>query len=207
MPLPSHHPLTPSPPQAFPTYTLATSAYLTAQSLPLLLTPSLIISLLQIEGDPRRPTDVEKHLCRALGLILLCCAAVILPLTGVLPVGRIQPQNTESDEPRESNPYASPTVLTTLVYHGASAFQLYAHLAGRRTWGFGFTVGLTVSAVMFCFGTWVAVFGGGEGRRSRRTGADKRMGNFPFVNVESAREKKREEKGKRKSVARTKSRE
>lgn len=34
---------------------------------------------------------------------------------------------------------------------------------------------------------------------SKRTGADKRTGNFPFVNEASAREKKKE--SKRKSVA------
>lgn len=64
---------------------------------------------------------------------------------------------------------------------------------------------------------WVLVFGDEATSRSKRTGADKRTGNFPFTNVESAREKKKEGKssssdkeGKssgRKSMARTKSRE
>lgn len=58
-------------------------------------------------------------------------------------------------------------------------------------------------------GLWVIMFGGGQGRRSKKTGADKRTSNFPFENKESARAVKKEEKkereGKRRSVARSKS--
>ena len=48
------------------------------------------------------------------------------------------------------------------------------------------------------------MFGGGS-RRSK-LGADKRTSNFPFENSTSARAVKKEEKEKRKSVTRTKSR-
>lgn len=59
------------------------------------------------------------------------------------------------------------------------------------------------------------MFGSEKGRVSKSTGADKRTGNFPFENKESAREKKREGKekereregkeGKRRSILRTSS--
>ncbi len=52
------------------------------------------------------------------------------------------------------------------------------------------------------------MFGGEKGRLSKRTGADKRTGNFPFVNSESSREKRKEAKaeGKEKEKADSKRR-
>jgi hypothetical protein len=189
-------------------YALSTSAYLTLQSLPLILTPSLITSLLS--PDPRRPTDLETYLCRALGLGLLTLAATILPLTGILPTS--SPSTKDDDA---AAPFASPTVITTTIYHACTAFYLYTQLL-PGSWNFGFTAGITASSVLFCFGLWVMMFGGDKGRVSKRTGADKRTGNFPFANSESSKEKRREAKkeekekekaeGKRRSMARTKSR-
>ena len=101
------------------------------------------------------------------------------------------------------DPYAYPTLLTTTIYHLLSAFYLYTQLA--YGWTFAFTCGITASSALFCMGLWVIMFGSVPGSRSKRTGADKRTSNFPFENKESARAVKKEEKGKRKSVARTKS--
>lgn len=50
-------------------------------------------------------------------------------------------------------------------------------------------------------GLWVLLFGSEKGRISKKTGADKRTSNFPFNNQESAKEKKKESSGKRKSVS------
>lgn len=76
------------------------------------------------------------------------------------------------------------------------------------------------SASLFALGVWTALFGGGQGRRSKTTGADKRTSGFPFRSEESAKEikrrekeerkreekeEKREKEGKRKSVLRSKS--
>ncbi|KAK5167945.1 uncharacterized protein LTR77_006512 [Saxophila tyrrhenica] len=191
-------------------YALSTSAYLTIQSLPLLLTPSLITSLLS--PDPRRPTDLETYFCRALGLSLLTLAATILPLTGILPTASPSKQAQAEKEDATTDPYASPTVITTSTYHALNAFYLYTQLA-PGSWNFGFTAGITLSGTLFCFGLWVMMFGGDKGRTSKKTGADKRTANFPFTNAESSREKRKEakaegkvEKEKRRSMARTKSR-
>jgi hypothetical protein len=127
---------------------------------------------------------------------------VILPLTGTIPLASV-PSETDSDGVPKPDPYAYPTLLTTTIYHLVSAFYLYTQLA--YGWTFAFTCGITASSALFCMGLWVILFGSGQGRRSKRTGADKRTSNFPFENRESARAVKKEEKGKRRSVARTKS--
>jgi hypothetical protein len=193
--------------QVFTPYALATTAYLTLQSVPLLLTPSLIISLLCAE--PRKATDLELYFCRTLGLALLTYSATILPLTGVLPTTTF---TTSDKEP--TNPYAFPTLVTTVSYHAFSAFYLYTQLT--YGWRFGFTAGLVASSGLFCLGLWVLMFGSEKGRVSKSTGADKRTGNFPFTNAESSKEKRREKKERdssdkeskssRRSMARTKSR-
>ena len=90
--------------------------------------------------------------------------------------------------------------MITTIYHAWTAFYLYTQLT--YTWNFAFTAGLVGSGALFCLGVWVMLFGSEKGRISKRTGADKRTGDFPFTNKESAREKKKE--GKRKSISRTK---
>lgn len=70
--------------QAFRIYTLGTSSYLALQSLPLLLTPKLIVSLLASEA--RAITDLETYLCRALALVLLTLSASVVLLSGHVPL-------------------------------------------------------------------------------------------------------------------------
>ena len=67
---------------------------------------------------------------------------------------------------------------------------------------------MAASGLLFFYGVWVALFGGEKGRMSKKTGADKRTSNFPFENKESAKYIKKDEKkeSKRRSMARTKSR-
>jgi hypothetical protein len=155
-----------------------------------------------VATEPRRITDLETYLCRSLGLGLLTLAGVILPLTGTIPLATVE--QLDADGNPKADPYAYPTLLTTTIYHLLSAFYLYTQLT--YSWTFAFTCGITASSVLFCFGLWVAMFGGGQSRRSKRTGADKRTSNFPFENKESARAIKKEEKrdSKRRSIARTK---
>ena len=155
-----------------------------------------------VASEPRRITDLETYLCRSLGLTLLTLSALLLPLTGLIPVTKTV---TWADEPeagtRAKNPYAFPTLVITTVYHALSAFYLYTQLT--YNWNFAFTCGLVGSSVLFFFGMWVVLFGSDKVRMSK-SGADKRTANYPFVNTESAKEKKKD--SKRKSVARTKSR-
>lgn len=146
-------------------------------------------------------TDLESYFARALALLLLAFAATCLLLTGVIPLTNSIAENvmdTDSDG-NSKDPYAYPTLVVTMAYHGISTFHLYTQIAYRGSFGFG--AGLFFSAVLFGMGVWVTLFGSEKGRISKRTGADKRTGNFPFANAESAREKKRE--SKRRSVART----
>jgi hypothetical protein len=193
---------------------------MTIQSLPLLLTPKLLVSMLAAE--PRRITDLETYLSRSLALLLLAFAALNLLLTGVIPTTNTSATSSdESSSGLSSNPYAVPTVIVTTTYHAATAFYIYTNLTSTPSFGFG--AGLFASTLLFCVGLWVVVFGSEKVRISKKTGADKRTGNWPFENKESAREIKKEsrredkearreekaekekERSKRKSVARTSS--
>ena len=201
-----------SQPQAHHLAFTSTAAWLTLQSLPLLLTPSLIASL--TVPEPRRISDLETYLCRTLGLTLLALATMILFLTGTFPLVDSSSTTTTSSKDATSettdasvasssrNVFATPTLLVTTVYHATSAFYLYTHVARGGT--FGLASGMIGSTALFGLGVWCLLFGGGKGRRSKSTGADKRTSGYPFRNEESAREKKKE--SKRKSVLRTKSR-
>ncbi|KAK5132931.1 hypothetical protein LTR08_008379 [Meristemomyces frigidus] len=180
----------------FRLYTFGTAAYLATQALPLLLTPSLIVSMLA--ADPRPTTDVESYLCRSLALLLLAFATTCLLLTGAMPLTSSIATATDADG-LSRDPHAYPTLIITTTYHAITAFYVYTQLTYRGS--FAFTAGLTFSTVLFCMGLWVTMFGSEKGRISKTTGADKRTSNFPFANTEAASTKKKE--SKRKSVART----
>lgn len=199
-PPPHPHPLT-SPLQPFAAYSISTSAWSTLQSLPLLITPRLIVSL--CASEPRKTTDLEAYLCRTLGLTLLALAAVNLIFTGLLPIGpqaRAADSSTGSDEPTvggKNSDVAKACATVAVVFQACTAFYLYAQLTSGG-FSFAFAAGLVGNCGLFCFGTWALLFAG-DGRTSKTTGADKRTSNFPFENRESAREKKKESKG-RKSI-------
>lgn len=187
--------LTPPTTQAFKAYAFGTAAYLTLQSLPLLLAPRLVVSMLAAE--PRRMTDLESYLSRSLGFSLLSLALLCILLTGSVPLTNML--SDEDEEGNVKNPYALPTVIVTTTYHAMTAMYIYAQIT-YRLGSFGFYAGMVASSALFCFGVWVIVFGSEKGKISKTTGADKRTGNFPFANTESSREKKKE--SKRKSVTR-----
>lgn len=197
-------------------YAFATSSYLLTQALPLLFTPSLIVSLLA--AGNRDITDLEIYLCRSSAFALLAFAVLILLLTDSIPSANSwearptvtfaegskagssddkrssEISTTSSPSPR-SSPYANATALTTTIYHALTAFYLYTQIATtrniRNAKTFGFYAGLSLSTTLFCFGLWVILFGSGKGRTSKLTGADKRTGNWPFGNRSSAREIKK----------------
>jgi hypothetical protein len=197
-----HHRLTA---QAFHIYTLGTSAYFALQSLPLLLTPKLIVSLLATEA--RTITDLETYLCRTLALVLLSFAASIILLSGHVPLSNqlsapISKAQEENGDGNIKDPYAFPVLVITTTYHAFTSFYLYT----QNTWGgfsFGFGSGLVLSAVLTMLGGWVMMFGSEKGRISKSTGADKRTSSFPFSNAESASSKKKEKEreSKRKSLS------
>ena len=186
--------------KVFKAYTTSTSAYLALEALPLILTPKLIVSM--VAAEPRRITDLETYLCRSFGLSLLTLSILVLLLTGILPVGKTVRFEDDPDSSSSKDPYAYPTLVVTLIYHAITAFYLYTQLT--YGWNFAFTCGLAGSSGMFCMGLWIVLFGSERGRISKKTGADKRTSNFPFVNAESATAKKKEHKRKS-SGARTRS--
>lgn len=179
-----------------------TSAWSTLQSLPLLFAPRLIVSLCATDG-PRRATNFETYLCRTLGLTLLALAASNLVFTGVIPVAGARVTFAGDDEMRsaeekKAKEVGRATATIAAVFQALAAFYLYTQLFSSTSEGvsFAFGAGLAGNVVLFCFGTWVLLFAGEPGRRSKSTGADKRTSGFPFENKESAREKKREQKEK-----------
>lgn len=60
---------------------------------------------------------------------------------------------------------------------------------------FSFGLGTIGSGFFSIVALWCILFASTDGRISRKTGADKRTGNFPFKNQESARERKKAVKG------------
>lgn len=153
-----------------------------------------------VATEPRRITELETYLCRSFGLTQLALAALLLPLTGLLPTS--MDAAAASDSTNTKNPYAQPTLVVTTTYHALTAFYLYANLT--YSWNFAFTAGMLGSSVLMCMGIWCLLFGTTKASLSKSTGADKRTSNFPFENKESAKSIKKE--SKRRSVARTKSR-
>lgn len=178
--------------QTYRAYNLGTSAYLALQSLPLILSPKMIVSMLA--SEPRTITDVETYMLRALGFALMALSITALLLSGILPLAK----PSAADDSGAENPYQYPTCVTGTIYHGLSAFYLYTQVT-RSGFSFGFGSGMIVSSMLFCLGVWSCLFGNERGRVSKSTGADKRTSGFPFTNSESAREKKKE--SKRKSVS------
>ncbi|KAK4560352.1 hypothetical protein LTR86_005548 [Recurvomyces mirabilis] len=190
-------------------YAFATTGYLTLQSLPLLFTPSLIVSLLA--SEPRRITDLETYLCRSSAFTLLAFAVLILLLTGVIPSTNswdASATTNNGSDAAKTNPYAQGTAVITTVYHALTSFYIYMQIASSRSRSgtFAFYAGLTFSATLFCFGIWVILFAGEKGSVSRKTGADKRTGNWPFGNKESAREIKKESRREEKEREKEKDR-
>lgn len=180
-------------------YALSTSAWAVIQSLPLLLTPKLIVSLCS-SGPAREITSLETYLCRTLGLTLLALSATNLLFTGVIPLGPRHPvldSTGGQSEERNKEDVGKATTTVAVIFQALTAFYLYAQLTGSGGgWSFAFASGLVGNGVLFCFGTWTLLFAGAKGRTSKTTGADKRTSNFPFENKESAREKKKEAKEK-----------
>ncbi|KAF2857832.1 hypothetical protein K470DRAFT_222576 [Piedraia hortae CBS 480.64] len=186
-------------------YHLTTAAWLTLQSLPTLITPRLITTLLALE--PRRSTDLEVYLSRSLGLTLAALAGMSIIVSGILTDQGDQPPVRTSQSvaatdvgtpPRTTggNGISYPTALLTTAYFFSSTFYLYMQFVARMN--FGFTMGLVLNACCFAFGVWILLFGWDKGHVSKRTGMDKRVGKFPFgEKKEKERDKDKEEGGRR----------
>jgi len=90
-----------------------------------------------------------------------------------------------------SDPYATPTLIITVLYHSLTAFYCYARYSRMNQ--SGFILGAVGSGALAAMGLWCILFGGSS-HISRRTGADKRTSGWPFRNTEA--DKKRVPKKK-----------
>lgn len=85
-----------------------------------------------------------------------------------------------------SDPYATPILILTTIYHSATAFYGYARYS--RTHQSAFVLGAIGSGILTAMGLWCILFGSSS-HISRRTGADKRTSGWPFGNKEADRKR------------------
>jgi hypothetical protein len=81
-----------------------------------------------------------------------------------------------------SDPYATPTLIITMLYHSTTAFYAYARYS--RSDQSAFVLGAIGSGALAAMGLWVIMFGQSS-HISERTGADKRTSGWPFRNTEA----------------------
>merc|ERR1712093_786577 len=105
----------------FYTYSYGSAAWLALQAAPLIVSPTIIITLLS--PDVREASPLEQYFSRSLGLTLLTLGIMIVLLTGSVPL-------TSSISDTTKAPYAVPVLTISMVYHSAMAFYCYARYTG-----------------------------------------------------------------------------
>ncbi|KAI9775140.1 MAG: hypothetical protein M1835_005923 [Candelina submexicana] len=171
-------------------YSYGTAAWLSVQALPLLVSPTMIVTMLS--PDVRKPTSLEDYFCRSLGITLLALGVITILLTGSVPLtstfaeSASEGVSTEDSDPK--SPYALPTLTLTTTYHAANAF--YGYVAWMQIGSASFGLSTIGSGALAAVGLWCILFASSEGKISRKTGADKRTSGFPFGNKEA--DKKRQ---------------
>lgn len=90
------------------------------------------------------------------------------------------------------DPYATPTLIITVLYHFFIAFYCYARYI--HTLQSGYVLGAVGSGSLAAVGLWVILFGNSS-RISKRTGADKRTSGWPFGNIEADKKRVRKKMG------------
>ena len=78
-------------------------------------------------------------------------------------------------------------LIITMFLHVLNA--TYCYVQFNQYGSFSFAISVFASGSLAAVGVWVLMFGTGEGHRSRRTGADKRVSGWLFPN-EAAEKKK-----------------
>jgi len=173
-------------------YTYGTFGWLTLQAAPLIVSPTIIVTLLSPEA--REPTILEEYFSRSLGITLFTLGIMIVLLTGSVPLTSSISDTTSAGVTTEASdpkaPYAVPTLTISTIYHSALAFFCYARY--NTSGSTAFALGSLGSASLATVGLWCILFASSSGRISRKTGADKRTSGFPFGNKESASSKKKQ---------------
>ena len=189
-----------SPSPSTPFLTLS-GLYLTAQSLPLLLTPRLALTLLTATTRTSPPTDLETHLSRSLALPFLILAGLVAAEV----VRSISQSESESENRNQNQGIAAATGPSHLVpaltaLHGLSMLHSYVSYSSTRYSSFGgqgasapgiLLLDVAASGFLAVYGLWVLMFGFGPGHISRRTGRDKRVSGWPLGKGDRERKKGR----------------
>jgi len=175
----------------FYAYTYGSAAWFSLQAMPLLISPTIIITLLSPEV--REASVIEEYFSRSLGMVLVTLGVLVVLLTGSVPLTSSFSDTTSAgvttDQSDPKAPYAVPTLTITTIYHSAAAFLTYARW--NSTGSTAFMMGSLGSGVMAAVGLWCILFASSSGRISRKTGADKRTSGWPFGNKEADRRKGR----------------
>ncbi|KAK6498965.1 hypothetical protein TWF481_011536 [Arthrobotrys musiformis] len=165
-------------------FNYATSGWMILQSLPLLLSPSIIVTMLSPEV--REATPLEIYFARSAGFTALTLGLITVLLTGSIPLATSFSE-TSSNLEDPTAPYALPTLVITTAYHAFVSF--YCYTMWNETGNFGFGISTIVGTALAASGVWCVLFATSDGRISRKTGADKRTSGFPFKNVEADKRK------------------
>lgn len=163
---------------SFYAFCYATAGWLTVQAMPLIVSPRIIVTLLS--ADAHVPTSMEAYFARSLGFTLIPFAVLFLFLTGAFPLGDNLTTVDISDV--RASPYTTPSLLLTTLYHASISFYTYSRYVTKSTSQFSYLLATVISGSLAAMGVWCILFGG-ESHISRRTGADKRTGNWPFGNA------------------------
>ncbi|KAF2198333.1 hypothetical protein GQ43DRAFT_422681 [Delitschia confertaspora ATCC 74209] len=164
-------------------YTYSTAGWLALQALPLITSPTMIVTLLSPEV--REATPLEVYFSRTLGFTLLTIGILQILLTGSVPLqSRLtSAEGTTTDPEDPKAPYALPTLTVTMTFHALYAF--YSYMMWTETGISSFALNVLGSGFLFAVGGWCVLFASSDGRISRKTGADKRTSGFPFKNAEA----------------------
>ncbi|XHG01306.1 hypothetical protein AWENTII_004693 [Aspergillus wentii] len=167
--------------QVFYAYTYSTAGWLSLQSLPLIVSPRMIVSMLLDETRP--PSAMEAYFARCSGFGLLTIAILTAMLTGSIPLSSSVSEPVTSEDSDPKAPYAVPTLIITTIFHAITSF--YAYTWYTATDQFAFAAGMVGSGFVAFIGLWCILFASGNGKISKKTGADKRTAGFPFSNSEA----------------------
>jgi len=147
-------------------YSYATAGWMILQSIPLLTTPTMMVTLLSPEV--RETTPLEAYFCRSLGLALIAMGLLSVLLTGSIPLtSSFADPSTHLEDPIA--PYALPTLVITSLYHAAVAF--FCYMMWTEVGNFPFAISTLAGSSLAAIGVWCVLFASSNGRLSRKTGA------------------------------------
>lgn len=135
--------------------------------------------------DAHALSALESYLCRSFACSLILAAFLVLVCSGELK--HLYGDDRQADSfPDHKSTTASITAVSTLIYHFAFATVLYTYGLKPELSSSLMTLGGALELLLGVAGLLLLVFRG-EGKISKRTGADKRTSGFIFKNKESVK--------------------